>query len=376
MIKNPKNSNNIAYLRQLCCLGLNKEIVIAEFLRAVRSVIPSENNVCTTLKPPFILDNHILGFDVSEMANLPLEPMAYFLTPECMTRSAAWFAQHPVFTDPSTIWGRDYYLSDPYNLIWRKLEQHHFLYAPVYQYGKPVALLGLFRPKQHSPFNHHEQALLPQLTPYISHALGASDSKTIIYSETGSSGLLIMNTNGELLFQSQEAKRLLALANYPVLGVTERVENLKTPPDYVFRKLKQVCRNLDAIFQAKIAEPPSWNFTNARGRFMFHAHWLDNASQEPSGMIGINIELHEPQLLRLLRALQQFQLPPVQREVALLIAEGLSNEEIGIHLHIKLTTVKDHVRRIFVKLDIERREDLLSKLLNASDKKKTDFGLN
>ena len=108
---------------------------------------------------------------------------------------------------------------------------------------------------------------------------------------------------------------------------------------------------------------------------MFHAHWLDNANQEPSGMIGVNIELHEPQLLRLLRALQQFQLPPVQREVALLIAEGLSNEEIGIHLHIKLTTVKDHVRRIFVKLDIARREDLLSKLLNASDKKKTDFGL-
>jgi DNA-binding CsgD family transcriptional regulator len=367
MKKNSKHSKDIAYLRQLCCLGLSKEIVITEFLRAVRLVIPSENNVCTTLKPPFILDNHILGFDVSEMANLPLEPMAYFLTPECMTRSAAWFAQHPVFTDPSTIWGRDYYSSDPYNLIWRKLEQHHFLYAPVYQYGKPVALLGLFRPKQHSPFNHHEQALLPQLTPYISHALGTDNSKTILYSETVSSGMLIMNTNGELLFQSLEAKRLLALASYPILGVTEHVENLKTPRDYLFRKLKQICGNLDVIFQGKVAAPPSWSFTNSRGQFIFHAHWLDNVNQEPSSMMGINIELHEPQSLKLLRALQKFQLPPVQREVALLIAEGLSNDEICSRLHIKLTTVKDHVRRIFVKLDIDRRETLIPKLLATEE---------
>lgn len=197
MIKNPKNSNNLAYLRQLCCLGLDKEIVIAEFLRAVRSVIPSENNVCTTLKPAFILDNHILGFDVSEVVNLPVELVAYFLTPERMMRSAAWFAHYPVLTDPTIVWDKDYYSSDPYNLVWRKLDQHHFLYAPVYQFGKPVALLGLFRPKQHSPFNRHEQALLPQLTPYIAHALGADKSKTIIYSETGSSGLLILNTNGE-----------------------------------------------------------------------------------------------------------------------------------------------------------------------------------
>ena len=363
MVTRRKHSNDTAYLRQLCCLGLDKEIVIAEFLRAVRSVIPSENNVCTTLKPPFILDNHILGFDASEMANLPLEPMAYFLTPECMIRSAAWFAHHPVFTDPSTIWGKDYYLSDPYNLIWRKLDQHHFLYAPVYQYGKPVALLGLFRPKQHSPFNRHEQDLLPQLTPYISHALGANNCKTIIYSETSSSGLLIMNTSGELLYQSQEAKRLLVLASYPVLGATQHVEYLKTLGDYLFRKLKQFCRNLDAIFQGNVASPPSWSFTNGRGRFDFRAQWLENTSQGTSGLIGINIDLYEPQSLRLLRTLQQYQLPPVQREVALLIAEGFSNDEIGVRLHIKLTTVKDHVRRIFTKLDIERREDLIVKLL-------------
>jgi ATP/maltotriose-dependent transcriptional regulator MalT len=41
----------------------------------------------------------------------------------------------------------------------------------------------------------------------------------------------------------------------------------------------------------------------------------------------------------------------------------MSNEKIGESLQIKLTTVKDHVRKIFVKLDIDHREDLLLKLM-------------
>jgi hypothetical protein len=47
MKQNLKQSNAIAYLRQLCCLGLSKEVVIPEFLRAVRAVIPSDNNLFT-----------------------------------------------------------------------------------------------------------------------------------------------------------------------------------------------------------------------------------------------------------------------------------------------------------------------------------------
>lgn len=43
-MQNPKHSKAIAYIRQLCCSGLDKEIVIPEFLRAVQAVIPSGSN--------------------------------------------------------------------------------------------------------------------------------------------------------------------------------------------------------------------------------------------------------------------------------------------------------------------------------------------
>lgn len=124
-----------------------------------------------------------------------------------------------------------------------------------------------------------------------------------------------------------------------------------------------MCRNLTAIFEDKAAPPPSWSHTNANGRFNFRAHWLKPYTQEPGDLIGINIELQEPLELKILRALGDLPLSPGQKQVAALLAQGFSNEKIGQHLHIKLTTVKDHVRKIFDKLDIYSREEVLPKLL-------------
>lgn len=63
------------------------------------------------------------------------------------------------------------------------------------------------------------------------------------------------------------------------------------------------------------------------------------------------------------RGAQNLPLSPTQKEVAVLLAQGFSNEKIGERLHIKLTTVKDHIGKIFTKLNIHRREELLPKLL-------------
>lgn len=52
-----------------------------------------------------------------------------------------------------------------------------------------------------------------------------------------------------------------------------------------------------------------------------------------------------------------------QKEVALLLAQGCSNEIICQRLHIKLTTTKSHIRKIFAKMGIHGREELLPLLL-------------
>ncbi|MER6841097.1 response regulator transcription factor [Streptomyces platensis] len=44
-----------------------------------------------------------------------------------------------------------------------------------------------------------------------------------------------------------------------------------------------------------------------------------------------------------------------EREVLILISEGLTNREIGLRLMISAETVKDHVRAILVKLGTDNR---------------------
>ena len=48
-------------------------------------------------------------------------------------------------------------------------------------------------------------------------------------------------------------------------------------------------------------------------------------------------------------------------EVLALIAEGLSNREIGERLFLALTTVKGHNRRIYGKLGVQRRTEAVAR---------------
>ena len=74
-------------------------------------------------------------------------------------------------------------------------------------------------------------------------------------------------------------------------------------------------------------------------------------------------------MLKILRAMRNLPLSPTQKEVAMLITQGISSEKIRERLHIKPSTVKDHIGKIFTKLDIHHREELLPKLQTLSSSK-------
>ena len=54
-------------------------------------------------------------------------------------------------------------------------------------------------------------------------------------------------------------------------------------------------------------------------------------------------------------------LTPRQREVALLVATGLSNKEIARALGLSVSTVKDHVHAILTRLGLTSRAALIAK---------------
>jgi DNA-binding NarL/FixJ family response regulator len=63
-----------------------------------------------------------------------------------------------------------------------------------------------------------------------------------------------------------------------------------------------------------------------------------------------------------------------EREVAALIAEGLSNKEIAIDLRIGPATVKNHVHNILEKLNVRRRAAIVSRLREAPRSRSASAG--
>ena len=345
-----KQSNALAYLRQLCYSGLSKEIVIPEFLHAVRNVLPSGNNtfvgVDEQLNPAYFM----LGFDPPGLNERFSLVISSFFTPERRRRPAVSISQQPVLTD-WTFLDEPFYRTDLYSLIFRRFNQHHCLHAPVMQEDKLVGTLSLFRPRHQKPFDHCEQTLFSHLLPYVAHTLRAPDDRNLQYSENGPSGMMIMDTQGAILYLSHEAKNLLTLACHPILTRDARNKEIE-----LMAKLAQLCRNQKTTHT-------SWHQINGRGRFLFRAYRLDSQNHDPGGLIGMTIEHHEPLTLKILRAMQNLPLSPTQKEVAMLLTQGVSSEKIGAHLHIKTTTVKDHIGKLFTKLDIHHRDELLPLLL-------------
>lgn len=48
-----------------------------------------------------------------------------------------------------------------------------------------------------------------------------------------------------------------------------------------------------------------------------------------------------------------------EREIATLVAKGLSNRQIADQLYVSVRTVEGHLHRIYAKLGIEEREQLV-----------------
>jgi NarL family two-component system response regulator LiaR len=61
------------------------------------------------------------------------------------------------------------------------------------------------------------------------------------------------------------------------------------------------------------------------------------------------------------KQLQEIGLSKREMEVLLLMAEGLSNNEIAERIFVSLSTVKTHTNRIFEKMDVQRRTQAIEK---------------
>lgn len=351
-----KQSHALAYLRQICCSGLSWEMAMSEFLRTVPKLIASHNNGITVCRDGFQLAYLIADYDLTDIGSIAPGIISDFLILERRQRATTWFARYSGIRDPRVM-DEAFYKTDMYKLINERFDMYHVLWAPMELDATYTAVVALYRTHHQKPFDEQDQARLMSLRPYIIHAYQAPTDIDFEPGPDGERGMLIMDTQGKLLYQSPEAKRLLHQARYPRLLIESRRQ------DRLLAKLAELCRNLQNIFLGCDSHPPSLTHVGPNGQFTFRAYWLDGRQNRPDGLVGIIVEHRQPLTLRILRRMRESGLSPTQKEVTLLLAQGMALELICRRLHIKRTTLKDHVRKIYLKLDIHPREELVPNLL-------------
>lgn len=355
-----------ARIRQLCCLGLDSESLMPTLLRALHDFIPSYGNTFSWCDARGQLasiydetpESRKLGaLYVAEFFNRRDKELAPSYTESMLARRGV--VRNAKFR---VIGERAYRRSDLYNLLMRPLGYENVIQLFVSEHARPLGCLNLQRGPGDPDFTAGEENSLARLMPFIAHALTPNNAADADLVDTGESGLLIADRNGRLLAVSPQGQQLLYLATHD----GARPGTRRVACDSLPTAVAVLCKRLDGVFAADAgAAAPVATHRNGWGRFTFRAHWLEGRDS-PSGQIGITITREEPLVLRLLRYSRDLPLSQRQRQIAVLLAAGMSHEQIATRLGVSRNTAVSHARWIYNRLEVHDAMSLRERMLGQA----------
>jgi DNA-binding CsgD family transcriptional regulator len=352
-----KNAAATAHIRQLCSLGLGGEVIMPALCEAMHRVIPSYAANFFWADDNGEIDNMYCEYHLPKVVQLYISEYDKFKgdLPDFAESIRSGRMTH-LRAAPE-----GFFRSETYNQIYRPHGYHHALGGTPREAGRGLGGMVLFRRPQDPAFTDDEEREMAHLMRYVAHGLVRRSDHEEIFVDGPRSGLVIMNRAGTVIHVSSGARELLYLATHAKVGPKE----MKKSKTYVAvpAVLKQLCQNLIDTFEGSTAEPPVLHHRNAWGRFTFRAYWLESVGDNVSGLIGVTVKQAEPQALRVMRNMQTLPLSNKQKEVCLLVATGHSNDTVAQRLNISVTTVRDHLRKIYDKFAVHDRKDLIAALL-------------
>lgn len=209
-------------------------------------------------------------------------------------------------------------------------------------------------------FTSAEQSRLTSLIPYFAFGLRDPGNLGAAFADRGRTGLIMADRKGCIHYANSEGMQLLTMAARRGLNKSTGVLTLGKS---LSPELMHLCNSLCRIANGEAAPPPSKRQITPWGCFEFRASWLLNHFDHGDPLIAIIIELRVPRKLALLQAMHALGLSDRQKDVCLLLADCLRYEEIARRAGVRLTTVVDHVDKIYFKLGVRDRASLLSVLL-------------
>jgi DNA-binding CsgD family transcriptional regulator len=356
-----KRTSQLAHIRQLCCIGLPGQALMPALLRAIREYVSADSAGF------FWVDAK------GEMTNLYADRMlspglmrVYFerhydggehpFRQAFMKRATAADAVSSSSASPEL--AKTAY----YNEILRHLDAHHVMYAVIRDQGHALGQLSLYRPRQSRAFTVEERGAVKDISHYVAHAVNRPKEVAphAEFVDADSEGMVVVDFQGQIIEGAAKSLNLLSMA-------LKREFNASTPSLIAGDTLPGAVQQLLVLLQKAIlgetAAAPRTAIDGPWGRFLLSAYALDDDGASPVSRAAIHIRRQQPMILKLAEAMGAFDISPQQREVALLLAQGRSNQQIGVALNVSGNTVNYHIKQLFMRLDAHDRADAVAKML-------------
>jgi DNA-binding CsgD family transcriptional regulator len=201
---------------------------------------------------------------------------------------------------------------------------------------------------------------------YVAHGVAGGEGRAIplpgmTFEETEDEAMLVADGAGVIRHASERGRRLLLLATTSEINAASLTSAVNERAQSALRGL---CAKLQAVARGEDSSPPVLVLDSVWGRYVMRAYWLDD-DRAPGTLIGVRIQRQEPMILRFVQAMGRLPLSSQQREIALMIAQGRSNQEIADGLGISGNTVAYHIKQLFLKLDVHDRAEAVAKIASG-----------
>lgn len=352
---------DLTTLRALSRSGLSAEAFIPAALEALHKVVPSYRNLFDWTDPQGNLvryyfegpiDHHIAAHYFEEFHNRREGEVMPEFRQSVNGRASIRSAEE--LDRP------EFFKSALYNEIWRPQGLHTRMEAIVRgERGQLLGSLVLYRAAGDPNFKRSDEELLAQAAVYVARGLSADQKATLSAGSFTLHGRASLNlgVHGELMHLSPDALKLLMLAHG---GVTPEGVS-KTPRREDFATLNLLWQHHERG-RGMSREGLSLTIDNTWGRFVFDSEAMAPLRPGDPPLIHVAIQHLEARVVALRRTLDRLPLSPAQREVCALLQEGHSQAEIAAALSVAPSTVADHVRKIYTKLDVHSVGELILRL--------------
>jgi DNA-binding CsgD family transcriptional regulator len=229
--------------------------------------------------------------------------------------------------------------------------------------GVPVGAIWLTRATGDRDFSKRELIALLEAGAYAEHVLVAGSDDTPCDTANGEKGLLISDLNGVVQYVTEGTEGLLHLAaGMPRDAIVLSIARY----EWARPLLSHLAQRIATLENGQKADVPLMVVHNTSGSYSLRASRMRGPAGEISNLISVQITRHIPLILRLLELPQVRALPSREKQACLLLLEGRSTREIALRMGVSNNAIVQHIRSLYNRLDIHRREDLLAALTQGN----------